>query len=542
MAGEVRASNGQALYDIYPSLGLFMPVLHIPLADILHYGGGMTKAYQTLERHFARLSSLNDALGILSWDKEVIMPHGAADRRADTLATLAGLRHDILTAPAMTDLLADAEAGTTLTAWQKANLAEMRRSHAHATALPGDLVEALTQATTRSEMAWREARAQSDYAGFLPHLTEVLNLTRQTATAKGQALGLSPYDALLDSFDPGTRQSDIDPIFTKLEADLPDLIGAVLEKQASLPPALPLPGPFSVPQQEALGRRLMQQLGFDMSRGRLDVSTHPFCGGATYDVRLTTRYVEDDFIPAMMGVLHETGHALYEQGLPAEWVSQPVGKAGGMTLHESQSLMVEMQVCRSRAFVDWVTPHVREAFGAPPNPAWQAENLHRHLIHVQPGFIRVDADEVTYPAHILVRYKLEKAMVNGDLSLADLPGAFNEGIKALLGLDVPDDRRGCLQDIHWPEGLFGYFPCYALGAMAAAQLRTAAYEQSPDIAPAVAQGDFLPFMHWLRTNVHSRASSASMPEILQTATGSPLKADAYLSHIRNRYLSRTAGA
>ncbi|MFT9187257.1 MAG: carboxypeptidase M32, partial [Acetobacter orientalis] len=359
----------------------------------------MTTAYQTLERHFARLSSLSDALGILSWDKEVIMPHGAAGRRADTLATLAGLRHEILTAPAMADLLATAEAqaGTALSAWQKANLAEMRRTHTHATALPGDLVEALTQATTRSEMAWREARENSDYASFLPHLTEVLNLTRQTAAAKAQALGLSPYDALLDSFDPGTRQAHIDPIFTQLQKDLPGLIATVLEKQASLPAMQPLQGPFAIPQQEALGRRLMQRLGFDMTRGRLDVSTHPFCGGATYDVRLTTRYQEADFIPAMMGVLHETGHAMYEQGLPADWVSQPVGQAGGMTLHESQSLLIEMQVCRSRAFVEWVAPHLREAFSAPNTTTWQPENLHRHLTHVQPGFIRVDADEVTYP-------------------------------------------------------------------------------------------------------------------------------------------------
>ncbi|WP_406237826.1 carboxypeptidase M32 [Acetobacter orientalis] len=504
----------------------------------------MTTAYQTLERHFARLSSLSDALGILSWDKEVIMPHGAAGRRADTLATLAGLRHEILTAPAMADLLATAEAqaGTALSAWQKANLAEMRRTHTHATALPGDLVEALTQATTRSEMAWREARENSDYASFLPHLTEVLNLTRQTAAAKAQALGLSPYDALLDSFDPGTRQAHIDPIFTQLQKDLPGLIATVLEKQASLPAMQPLQGPFAIPQQEALGRRLMQRLGFDMTRGRLDVSTHPFCGGATYDVRLTTRYQEADFIPAMMGVLHETGHAMYEQGLPADWVSQPVGQAGGMTLHESQSLLIEMQVCRSRAFVEWVAPHLREAFSAPNTTTWQPENLHRHLTHVQPGFIRVDADEVTYPAHILVRYQLEKAMISGDLPLADLPAAFNDGIHTLLGLKVPNNQHGCLQDIHWPEGLFGYFPCYALGAMAAAQFRAAAYKQAPDCATAVANGDFGPLMHWLRSNVHSRASSASMPQILNDATGSPLTAEAYLTHIRRRYLDRAPDA
>lgn len=501
----------------------------------------MNKAYQSLERHFARLSSLNDAIGILCWDKEVIMPHGAAERRAENLAMLEGLRHEILTAPEMAELLASADAGDDV--WRRANLAEMQRLHTHATALPGDLVEASAQATARSEMVWREARQNSDFKTFLPYQQEVLNLTRQIATAKGEALGLSPYDALLDSFDPGTRQTDIDPIFTRLGAELPGLIAAVLEKQNSLPAPTPPQGPFPVPQQEALGRELMQQLGFDMTRGRLDVSLHPFCGGATHDVRLTTRYEEADFLPAMMGVLHETGHALYDMGLPADWLSQPVGQAGGMTLHESQSLMIEMQVCRSRAFVEWVAPLLRARFGTTDaTPGWQTETLHRLMTHVEPGFIRVDADEVTYPAHILVRYELETAMINGDLALKDLPAAFNDRLHTLLGLTVPDDRRGCLQDIHWPEGLFGYFPCYAMGALAAAQLRTAAFGQDSRIAPAVAQGDFAPLMQWLRTTIHSRARSASMPEIIENATGAPLGAEAWQAHIRRRYLDRAPDA
>ncbi|MFT8472037.1 carboxypeptidase M32 [Acetobacter persici] len=501
----------------------------------------MNKAYQSLERHFARLSSLNDAIGILGWDKEVIMPHGAAERRAENLAMLEGLRHEILTAPDMAELLATADAGDDV--WRRANLAEMRRLHTHATALPGDLVEASAQATARSEMVWREARQNNDFKTFLPYQQELLNLTQQIARAKGEALGLSPYDALLDSFDPGTRQTDIDPIFSRLSADLPGLIATVLDKQRSLPPAVPLQGPFPVPRQEALGRKLMQQLGFDMTRGRLDVSLHPFCGGATHDVRLTTRYEEADFLPAMMGVLHETGHALYDMGLPEQWLSQPVGQAGGMTLHESQSLTMEMQVCRSRAFVDWVAPLLRAEFNIPEGtPGWEADNLLRLVTHVEPGFIRVDADEVTYPAHILVRYELETAMISGDLAVKDLPGAFNDRLHALLGLHVPDDRRGCLQDIHWPEGLFGYFPCYAMGAFAAAQIRTAAFQQNSQIAPALAEGNFAPLLGWLRTHIHGRARSASMPDIIRDATGAPLGAEAWQTHIQRRYLDRAPDA
>lgn len=331
----------------------------------------MNKAYLSLERHFARLSSLNDALGILGWDKEVMMPSGAAERRADNLAMLEGLRHEILTAPVMADLLAEADAGDD--SWRAANLEQMRRQHTQATALPGELVEASAQATARCEMAWRTAREESDFKSLEPHLAEVLRLTRATAVATGEAMGLTDYDALLDSFDPGTRQADIDPVFTSLAAELPELIGSVLEQQASLPALQPPAGPFPIARQEALGRRLMHHMGFDVTRGRLDVSAHPFCGGATHDVRLTTRYVEADFIPAMMGVLHETGHALYEMGLPAEWASQPVGQSGGMTLHESQSLLMEMQFCRSLTFANWLAPQVRNSFGVADNtPGWDA--------------------------------------------------------------------------------------------------------------------------------------------------------------------------
>lgn len=508
----------------------------------------MNTAYLALERHFARIASLQDAIGLLGWDKEVMMPSGAAERRSENLAMLEGLRHEILTAPIMADLLDQAEAAAARPAsaetdWQRANLTAMRRQHTRATALPQDLVEAHAQATTLCEIAWRDARQNSDFKALLPALTEVLNLTRAIAAATGEACGLSPYDALLDSFDPGTRQADIDPLFTRLRAELPALTAAALETQAALPATTAPQGPFSLPRQETLGRELMQRMGFDTTRGRLDVSLHPFCGGATHDVRLTTRYREDDFIPAMMGILHETGHALYEMGLPDAWISQPVGQSGGMTLHESQSLIMEMQFCRSAPFTRWLAPRLRAAFGVADNaPGWDAQALHRQLTHVEPGFIRVDADEVTYPAHILARYELEKALVSGDLALQDLPAAFNERIHTLLGLRVPDDRQGCLQDIHWPAGLFGYFPCYALGAMTAAQLRQAACTQEPAILPAIEQGDFAPLLGWLRTHVHGRGSSAPLRQIVQDATGAPLDADAYLAHLRTRYVDRAPNA
>ena len=493
-------------------------------------------AYISLEHRFARLSALGDASGILGWDQQTTMPLGAAGRRSEQLATLAVLSHEILIAPETADLLDAAEQGATgLKTWQQANLREMRRTHAHATALPADLVEARSKAASRCEIAWRQARADADFAAIAPLLSEVLTLEREAGVAKGAALGLSPYDALLDGYDPGMRQARIDPLFADLRAEFPELLAQVLARQAAQGPALPLDGPFPADVQRAIGLRLMDVVGFDATRGRLDISAHPFCGGATDDVRITTRYDEADFSTALMGVLHESGHALYEQGRPRDWLSQPVGSARGMTLHESQSLIMEMQACRSPAFVAYLAPILREAFGR-SGPAWEAANLARAYTHVEPGFIRVDADEVTYPAHILLRYGLETALIASDMKVADIPAAWNDGMRQLLGLDVPNDRLGCLQDIHWFCGSFGYFPTYTLGAMAAAQLFAAARDAEPGLMEGIGHGDFAPMLRWLRINIHASGSLFSTDELLSKATGSPLDAQAYRAHLRARYL------
>jgi carboxypeptidase Taq len=492
-------------------------------------------AYQTLERRFARLAAINDALGILQWDTETLMPPGAADGRAEQLATLKVLSHELLTDDDNADLLADAEHERELSNWQEANLHEMRRAYLHATAVPGDLVEASSRAISRCEMVWREARPAGDFAMLLPSLSEVLNLQRQIAAAKAEALGCSLYESLLDTYEPGGNTDHIDKVFGDLRAFLPGFIGEVLERQKSRPDILPLQGPFPVETQRALGVRMMQAVGFDFNKGRLDISLHPFCGGATHDVRLTTRYDEDDFTKALMGVMHETGHALYEQNRPAEWLGQPVSEARGMSLHESQSLIIEMQACRSSTFLEFAAPVMRDCFGG-TGPAWDAANLHRLYTKVEPGFIRVDADEVTYPAHILIRYDLEKALIEGDMTLADLPGAWNEGMRDLLGLKVTTDRLGCLQDIHWPGGAWGYFPTYTLGAITAAQLFDAAIRADDNVLPGLARGDFSPLVNWLRTNIHSQGSLLPADQLLTRATGRPLDANVYQRHLRRRYL------
>ncbi len=494
------------------------------------------EAYRRLEERFRRLGALGEAGAILGWDLAVMMPPGGGPARGEQIAALAVTRHDLLTDPRVGEWLDQAEAGANaLDAWQGANLHEMRRLYRHATALDATLVEALAKASQSCEAIWREARARSDFAAVLPALTEVVRLTRESAARKAAVLGCGPYDALLDAFEPGGRIEVINTIFDRLAAELPGLLAAVLEKQRRAPAPLVPPGPFPVAAQEALGRRLMRLVGFDFNAGRLDVSLHPFSGGTPDDVRITTRYETEDFTRSLMGVLHETGHAMYEFGLPAAWRRQPVGEARGMTLHESQSLLVEMQAARSPEFIAFLAPLAAAVFGG-SGPAWSAQNLTRLYHKVEPGFIRVDADEVTYPAHVILRTRLEQAILGGDLPLADLPGAWNEGLAGLLGIRPPNDRLGCLQDIHWYDGAWGYFPTYTLGAMTAAQLMAAARADRPEIPAALAGGDFRPLMAWLREKVHAKASSASSDAIVAAATGRPLDPGVFLGHLRRRYL------
>lgn len=492
--------------------------------------------YQTLEARFARLGALQEAAAVLHWDSATFMPEGGAAARAEQLATLRVVCHEILTDPALADLLAGAEAQNELDPWQRANVAEMRRLWVHATAVPADLVAALSRACSASEMRWRQARPAGDFAAMLPELRRVLDLVREVAAAKAARLGKSPYEALLDEYEPAGSTAAIDALFDDLAQALPGLIEGALAQQAARPAPLPLPGPFPVEEQRRVGLKLMERLGFDFAHGRLDVSLHPFCGGTPDDVRLTTRYDEADFGRALMGVLHETGHALYERGLPASWRRQPVGQARGMSIHESQSLLVEMQACRSREFAEFAAPLLRQAFGG-KGPAWEPANLYRLNTRVERSLIRVDADEVTYPAHVILRYRLERAMIAGDLPLEALPAAWNDGMRALLGIVPPDDGQGCLQDIHWYDGAWGYFPTYTLGAMTAAQLFDAAKRADPRILPSIAQGDFAPLLAWLRENVHAKGSRYSTAEIVTLATGRPLATDTYKRHLEARYLA-----
>ena len=491
-------------------------------------------AYQELEVRFRRLGMLSGVQAMLDWDSATLMPPGGAAVRTDQLALLAAQTHRELTDPAVA-ALAERAARARLTPAQSANLAGMGYYLRHARAVPDDLVEALGRASARCEVAWRAAKPANDFKGLRPHLTQVLALVREKAAAKAAAFGCSPYDALLDQFNHGITAAHIDPVLDRLARDLPPLVHEAMSAQARRPRPRKPAGAVPAPLQQSLGREVATRMGFDFTGGRLDESAHPFTGGVPGDVRITSRPLPNDFLSGLMAVIHETGHALYEQGLPARWRWQPSGEAAGSAMHEAQALLWEMQVGRGRAFLGALVPGVRRAFRR-SGPAFTAANIVGLAQRVRPGFIRVDADEVTYPLHVVLRYRLEKALVSGDLVMGDLPGAWADGMKSLLGVVPRTDTEGCLQDIHWTFGNYGYFPSYALGAAAAAQLFRAAARADRSIRLRLRQGDGGPLLAWLRTNIHAHGSRYAAPELLRRATGRGFDAEALLQHLRARYV------
>jgi carboxypeptidase Taq len=491
--------------------------------------------YQQLEQEFRSLHAFRGAVGILRWDAAVMMPRGSSEVRGEHLAALETECHTRLTSPRISRLLERAEANAqNMEDWQNANLREMRREREHAIATPKNLVSRLAKATSRAENKWVEARQKSDFALFAPHLEEVVNLVRDKAELLGKALGLDPYDALVDEFSPGLRTEEIDTIFTTLGHHLPGLIQEVIELQAAAPP-LEMTGKFPIDQQHRLAVDLMRNMGFPFERGRLDQSEHPFTGGVVGDIRLTTRYSTSEPLTGLMGVLHETGHAMYDVGLPEAWRGQPVGRDRGMVMHESQSLLIEMLIGRSRPFLRYLQPMLMAAFGV-SGPAWDVENLYRLLIRVRRSLIRVDADEVTYPVHVLCRYELEKQILSGELKVKELPEAWDAHMADRLGVRPGNNAEGCLQDVHWAAGSFGYFPSYAIGAVIAGQLYESLRAERPDLDEEIASGQFVGLFAWLQQNVHSLGASLSTPDLISNATGRSLSGAAWLRYIENKYL------
>jgi carboxypeptidase Taq len=491
-------------------------------------------AYDALTRHLREAALFATAANVLAWDQETMMPRGGAALRASQLAALSGLVHERHVSPQVGEWLALCESDSSLLEDERAaaDLREIRRDYDRSVRVPSELVREITETTALAQQVWRDARERSDFPAFAPWLEKIVGLSRRRAEYLRAGGHEKLYDVLMDTFEPGARTDDIAAVFSELRSQLTPLIGEIAGA-ARRPNREVQRGDIPVHAQAAFNSRIAAAVGFDFEAGRLDVSTHPFCEGVgPGDTRLTTRYRTDLFADSLSSTLHEVGHGLYEQGLPKqEFLGQPLGTAASLGIHESQSRMWENMVGRSRPFWEWATPRAREAFG-PPLEQLSPEQLYEAVNVVEPNLIRVDSDEATYNLHIMLRFDLERALLEGDLPIRDLPGEWNERIRADLGIEVPDDRRGCLQDIHWALGAIGYFPTYTLGNLYAAQLWDTLVESIPGLDEQMRHGEFSELLGWLKENVHRYGRQYSAAELCERATGSTLKAEPFI-----RYLS-----
>ncbi len=493
-----------------------------------------TPGYRALEQTWARLYRLNHLQSIAGWDQAANMPPKGNDARARALAEIATLAHGLRSDPQRRRDIERAR-GEPLDETRRANLREIERDWFRANALPASLVERRMLAAARCEHAWRTQRPANDWAGFAANLKDVLEIAREEARQLAAHSGLAPYDALIDRYEPGMGMESIDRLFGEVRQWLPGLIERVVRKQAAEPPVVVPAGPFDRAAQRRLCEQAMRLLEFDFEAGRLDASAHPFSGGVPEDVRLTTRFRDDEFMQSLMGTIHETGHGRYEQNLPRELLGQPVAEARSMGIHESQSLAFEMQIGRHPGFIERLAPMVREAFG--DQPAFEPANLGRLLTRVRPGLIRVDADEVTYPAHVLLRYEIERSLFDGSCEVDDIPALWDEKMAALLGVDTRGNYRdGPMQDVHWAAGEFGYFACYSLGAMYAAQWFAAMRRAMPGLDAELGAGRFAPVFDWLRDNVWRQASRWTTDELTVRASGATLDPAHFKAHLERRYL------
>lgn len=490
-------------------------------------------SFNELKKINEKLHNLSHLGSITGWDQQTMMPTGSNDARSKAMAEFRVLMHQISTDPKIAELIS-AATEEKLSESDAASLREMKRSYEQVTTLPEELVKAKSLAGSKCEHAWREQRTKNDWKGFLVNFEEVVKLSREEASIRSNKTGLTPYDSLVDLYEPGMNTEKLNSIFTDVKSWLPSLIEDIVEKQKSRNILEPK-GPFSVEKQKELGLKVMKKLGFDFTRGRVDVSSHPFCGGVPEDIRMTTRYDETDFVQSLMGIVHETGHARYEQNLPKDYVSLPSGKARSMGIHESQSLFFEMQMGRGRPFLESIHKDIIAAFGDVEE--FKIDNLVNIYNRVEPGFIRVDADEVTYPAHVMLRYEIERDLINGKIEAKDIPEIWNELMSSYLGLDTKGNyAQGPMQDIHWTDGSFGYFPSYTLGAMYAAQQFSTVEKCHPNIHESIANGDYSDAFSWLKENIWEKGSLLLTDDLIKAATGESLNPSFLKNHLIKRYL------
>ncbi len=462
------------------------------------------------------------------------MPPKAIAFRSEQLAYLSGRAHRLFTARKVGDWLSACEQhGFAPDSDEAANVREWRRLYDRATKLPAPLEEKFERTRAHAREAWRKARQESDFQLFKPHLEKLLALNRQKADCWGFAE--SPYDALAEGYEPGMRASQLRALFAELRPAIGTILGPALERSAATPPDL-LRGDYPIPAQQAFNRRVVEALGFDFTAGRIDTTTHPFCTTLGLDdCRLTTRYDEHDFTGSLYSILHEAGHGLYEQRLPAEHYGTPLGMAASLGIHESQSRLWENHVGRNPAFWEHWHPVACEHF--PELRKLTPAQVTAAINRISPGFIRTEADQITYHLHILLRFEIELRLIEGQLPVANVPAYWNEEFGKLLGLKVTRDADGCLQDIHWSIGDLGYFPTYTLGSLNAAQLMHRATLDHPALESELALGQYGALLAWLREKVHRHGQRYRPQDLMERATGEPTRANYCLDHLRRNYVA-----
>ena len=487
------------------------------------------EAYEELLSEIERINAIESASGVLSWDQQVMMPEGGTPARSKQLSTLSSLAHELLVDGDVGELLEVLDAES-LSAEQRAVVREVRREYVRAERVPRDLVEEISTATTEALGAWESARADDDFETFAPHLDRLVELKREYAAHIDP--DADPYAVLFAEYEPCLPLSRAESILDDLRETLVPLIEAIRASDADLATDA-FAGTYDTDTQESLSREVLDLLGYDFERGRLDVSTHPFTAGNQFDCRITTRFDESDPLGALTSTIHEFGHAFYALGLPEDQFGSPLGDDRDLSVHESQSRLWENHVGRSEAFWTLLLPKFTDAFpqaDISPRAAYEAAN---QVYEENP--IRVEADELTYHLHILVRFEIERELIGGELAVADVPDRWNELSEAYLGITPPNDAMGCLQDIHWSHGSFGYFPTYSLGSVMAAQLYAAADSDIDDLEAQIRAGEFDALGAWLREHVHRHGQRYETDELVKLATGEPLSADAFDAYVTEKY-------
>ena len=493
------------------------------------------KHYIQLEQIVEQVNRINNVIKLQYWDIAVNMPKNSADSKAQDIITLSSIIQQKLTSPTTIELLKQAGSESNiLNEWQLANLKLIERQITKAICIDYSLRTRFISATTECELVWRKAKAENDYELIKPYLQKVLSTVQEIAKIKSQEFNCSSYEALLDEYDQGSTTEEVKLIFDTLKKNLPNLIKKIQEKQKS-ESVLPLPE-MDTTKQKLIAKKIVEIMGFDFTKGRLDESEHPYCRGNPEDIRITTRYDRNNFFSGIMAAMHEAGHGLYEQNLPANYRNQFVGMASSMSMHESQALLMETQVGKSKEFIQYLAKMLRDDFQC-VGAEYRGDNLYKLITRVKPNFIRVGSDEVTYSMHVLLRYEIEEALIYGDLSLDELPFYWNQKMSEYLGINCPSNKLGCLQDIHWSLGDFGYFPSYVKGAVIAAMVMQAA---NRNIGKDIIEGKFDNLNQLLNEQIRNWGSLRSTNKFIQDMTEeAKINPSIFLTYLEQKYLYST---